>query len=171
MMRIPGCVRRALKFQRTRQRRRPPWPNSLGKWHPRIQDSLPTHQRETDNFRSLLVNIAVPHYNICISHTSLLLGPLTPGLPHTSQNIDYASRILHSVLLSHSYSLAPVLSVLLVHFVPHVSYKGLLTMTAFLFSSRKFVPTKLEQSVRREIDEDSRERCRKSVVLSSPSLS
>ena len=40
-------------------------------------------------------------------------------------------------------------------------------MTAF-FSNRKFVLTRSEQGVQREMDGDSRERCRKSVVLSWP---
>ena len=40
-------------------------------------------------------------------------------------------------------------------------------MTAFFFSNRKFVTTRSEQACEGKIDGDSRERCRKSVVLPS----
>ena len=40
--------------------------------------------------------------------------------------------------------------------------------TFFFFSNRRFVSTRSERACEGKIDGDSRERCRKSVVLSSP---
>ena len=42
-----------------------------------------------------------------------------------------------------------------------------MTMTAFFFK-QEIRPDEVRTSVRREIDADSRERCRKNIVLSSP---
>ena len=77
MMRIPGCVRRVLKFQR----RRPPWPNSLAK---SPSKTLSPHTKEKPiifaRFWSILQYLTITFESFILA---FYWGPLTPGLPHT----------------------------------------------------------------------------------------
>ena len=103
MMRIPGGVRRVLKFQRTRQRRHPPWPNSLGKCPSThlIRLSPPKRNRQFSLASGQYCSTSL-HITFA-SHTSLLSGSTDPR-PSTHLT-DHIRCILHCCFLTHIHLL------------------------------------------------------------------